>query len=523
VWRVRENGATSGVGVIATYGYDVRGRRASLTRGNGTAAGYQYDPASSLLSQITEDMAGSAHDFTLTFAYNPAGQIVSSTRSNDLYSFTGQSTATIDTPPNGLNQAVAQNGQGLTYDASGNLASDGARSYLYAADNRLAQSNGNWLGADPLGRFNHSWYNNDGFDYDGHNLIVHRSGSTGPAYERFVHGPGADEPLMAVAADGSNRRFLHADERGSIVAMSDSSGNVVAVNRYDEYGVPASGNSGLFQYAGQPWLAGYGAEVYYSRARMYDPRLGRFLQTDPIGYDDGMNLYAYVGGDPVNGRDPSGTLCVRENWAMHVYDGNGNDLGRDTVHPEAWVEINCDGSGWGGDLTSTIDLEGGGGGAFSELIGFPLLALQICPVTHFTVTGVGPRQANTAQRTAISQEPGNRINSRAGGVAINPRNFGVPDVRNDRRSVFSQIRIYPLWDEAVVPETAPGNYPPRPPGLPSPGPYIPIDVIPTNQRHPGNQLDLYRYADQGQAMASTRSVPALTIIPRNDHGVRCPN
>ncbi len=307
---IKELGTTN----LATYAYDDLSRRTTVTLGNGTTTSYGYSPQGALAS-LAHNLAGTAQDQTLTYTRNPVQEIVGQSWTNDLYQWTGYANGTQSYTANGLNQYTVAAGATLTHDAKGNLTGDGVWTYAFDADNKLKTAAKTGYSAaltyDAEGRLRRTTLAGTITDlaYDGVDLVAEYDGA-GTLLRRYVHGPGVDEPLVWYeGSTTANKSWLYADHLGSIIGTANSAGTSTAIHSYGPFGEPNVTTGVRFRYTGQQYLGGL--NLYYYKARFYSPALGRFLQTDPIGTADDLNLYAYVGNNPVNRFDPLGLSAVQ--------------------------------------------------------------------------------------------------------------------------------------------------------------------------------------------------------------------
>ncbi|MFC1643461.1 RHS repeat domain-containing protein [Chlamydiota bacterium] len=139
-----------------------------------------------------------------------------------------------------------------------------------------------------------------------------------------------DEPLTI--SDETDIYYYHRDALGSIISISDDTGTLVEKYIYDAYGkvvilnkdggeIAKSTVGNRYMFTGREW--DNETNLYYYRARYYDPDIGRFLSADPLGYYDSMNLYSYVNNNPLNWVDPLGLFAETGSGGVISPTGNG--------------------------------------------------------------------------------------------------------------------------------------------------------------------------------------------------------
>lgn len=302
-----------------TYGYDELARLTSVKNSSTgeVLEAYSYDPLHNRRSKTDSAAA------VLAYVYDDANQLLEVRRATT----TGTLLASLGYDANG-NMTTTASGWTLDYDAANRLTSAskaGQPSQVYAYDHigrRISKTVGatttNYLlnGADIASEYASTW---------------------GAAQAVYTHGGGVDSPLLRAA--GGVTSYYHQDGLGSVVATSNSAGVTTGTQRFDAYG-----NKGAVTGVGIAQYGYTGREpdetgLSFTRARYYDPAVGRFTQRDPIGLSGGINVYAYVGGNPVNFTDPSGTKSLgstyggaKNYYANAIYVAESGAITSDAPH-----------------------------------------------------------------------------------------------------------------------------------------------------------------------------------------------
>jgi RHS repeat-associated protein len=234
-----------------------------------------------------------------------------------------------------LNQYSKFDQWNMAYDQNGNTTQKGSQQFSYNFRNQLVRSvdGGSTitLKYDPLGRRIEKAgpAGTMRFYYAGNQIIEERNGSD-QVTKQYIYGNGIDELFrLDVYSDAaSTPYYVHTNDIGSTTAITNGNGALVERVGYDTFGLPSFTNA-----SGQPIASSsignnilfqgreYDPELnhYNYRARYYDPIMGRFLQTDPVGYQDSMNLYQGMNMNPGNYVDPLGLYDIDFHYYVIYY------------------------------------------------------------------------------------------------------------------------------------------------------------------------------------------------------------
>ncbi len=327
----------------ASFGYNDADQLTSLTytRASDSSTINSYGLTYNSDGQIT---AETNSDGTIDYTYDHDGQLTgasgSGLPSSNSYSYdaNGDRTSTgsaADTT--GTNNELTSDGTyDYTYDADGNpitqttIATGATENFTWDYRNRLTGivfKNSSGVVTEEISytydafnqRISQTVKNGSGtvtfaenYVYDSAGDLVMTLDASGSVTDTFLNGP-TGQTLAADAGSG-NVTWLLADQQGSVRDVINDSGAVVDHIVYDSYGnivsQSSSANQPRFAYAGMQLDQATG--LYYDHARYYDSSTGTFINQDPTGFGGGTtDLYDYVGNDPVNFDDPTGTFSYR--------------------------------------------------------------------------------------------------------------------------------------------------------------------------------------------------------------------
>jgi len=246
----------------------------------------------------------------------------------------------------------------LSYDANGNLTSDGTNTYIWDARNQLTAISGATTASftyDAFGRRTSKTVagTSTQFLYDWLNSVQEIQG--GVASANLLTGLRTDE-YFARSDSGDNLSTLLTDLLGSTIGLVGSAQTIETSYSYEPFGATTTAgaaNGNTYQFTGRE---NDGTGLYFYRSRYYSPTFQRFVAQDPIGFGGGTpNLYGYVFNDPLSLTDPRGLFVL--------YGGGGESSATGSSGQTSSSGGYWDSSNGYGQYQTNGSLEGAGEGA----------------------------------------------------------------------------------------------------------------------------------------------------------------